>query len=214
VVTIDLAGHGKSGLDRENHAIESYGDDVVSVIKKLKLDPVILIGHSMGGYVNLESARKIPDRVTGLIAADTYHNFEARPLSKEIIESFIKPFKTDFSSATQNFVVNMFPASADSLMVQKIALDMSSAPKDIAINSFENLFSYDPNIALRELNVPIRCINSDRYPVNIEYNRSIAPDFQVSLMEGLGHFVMMEDPDTFNQMLKQTIDELMTLNIN
>ena len=55
-------------------------------------DRITLIGHSMGGYVNLEAVRKIPDRVIGLIAADTYHDFEARPFSNEIIESFIGNF--------------------------------------------------------------------------------------------------------------------------
>lgn len=51
VVTIDLAGHGKSGLDRKTWTMEAFGDDVMAVVKELDLDRVVLIGHSIGGHV-------------------------------------------------------------------------------------------------------------------------------------------------------------------
>ena len=42
VVTIDLGGHGQSGLGRKQWTVQAYGDDVVSVIKKLDLKNVVL----------------------------------------------------------------------------------------------------------------------------------------------------------------------------
>src|SRR6185295_3656082 len=49
VVTLDLPGHGESGQGRKNWSIESYGDDVSTVVTKLNLKRVLLIGSSMGG---------------------------------------------------------------------------------------------------------------------------------------------------------------------
>ena len=63
VVTIDLPGHGESGLDRKDWTIESYGDDVKTVVAKLNLKRVVLIGSSMGGPIAVEAARRMPDRV-------------------------------------------------------------------------------------------------------------------------------------------------------
>src|SRR4051812_45454743 len=37
VVSVDLAGHGESGLGRKSWTIEAFGDDVASVVKKLGL---------------------------------------------------------------------------------------------------------------------------------------------------------------------------------
>jgi pimeloyl-ACP methyl ester carboxylesterase len=37
---------------------------------------------------------------------------------------------------------------------------------------------------------------------------SYALSFEVELMSGVGHFVMMEDPETFNRLLAETADEL------
>ena len=42
VVTIDLPGHGESGLERKKWSIEGYGDDVKTVVTKLKLKRVVL----------------------------------------------------------------------------------------------------------------------------------------------------------------------------
>src|SRR5690606_29537370 len=56
VVTLDLPGHGKSGKDRKHWSIRGFADDVYTLIKKLHLKNVILIGHSMGGDVNLMEA--------------------------------------------------------------------------------------------------------------------------------------------------------------
>ena len=58
VVAIDLAGHGESGLQRTEWTIGQFGADVASVADQLALDDVILVGHSMGGPVALEAARR------------------------------------------------------------------------------------------------------------------------------------------------------------
>ena len=75
VVAIDLAGHGDSGLERKAWTMEAYGEDVVAVVNKLKLQEVILVGHSMGGYVILEAARRLPERIIGLVGVDTLNDF-------------------------------------------------------------------------------------------------------------------------------------------
>src|SRR5690554_2533750 len=54
-VTLDLPGFGKSGKDRRQYSIESYADDIAVVIAKLRLNNVVLIGHSMAGDIILEA---------------------------------------------------------------------------------------------------------------------------------------------------------------
>jgi len=40
VVTLDLPGHGESGLGRKSYSVESFGDDVKRVVTKLNLKRV------------------------------------------------------------------------------------------------------------------------------------------------------------------------------
>src|SRR5215510_15587527 len=71
VVTIDLPGHGESGQGRKHWSIESFADDVNTVITKLKLKRVILVGSSMGGPIALEATRRMPERVVAIVPVDT-----------------------------------------------------------------------------------------------------------------------------------------------
>jgi pimeloyl-ACP methyl ester carboxylesterase len=102
----------------------------------------------------------------------------------------------------------MFPQTADSTLVNRIANDMSSAPSQVAISAMQNLFSYHAFEALKDMNAPIISINCDRYPLNVEETRKHTKSFEVKMMKGVGHFVMLEDPAKFNQLLQESIDEL------
>src|SRR3954466_8079218 len=70
VVTLDLAGHGRSGRERKDWTVAAFGQDVRAVVEALKLPRVVLIGHSMSGNVVLEAAKMMPECVVGIIPVD------------------------------------------------------------------------------------------------------------------------------------------------
>lgn len=74
VVTVDLAGHGLSGANRDEWTLQAYAADVVSVVQKLKPDRVILSGHSLGGFVTLFAALQLEDVMAGIILVDSLHD--------------------------------------------------------------------------------------------------------------------------------------------
>lgn len=65
VVRIDLPGLGASEVLPEM-TVEAMAEAVQAVVETLGLDPFVLIGHSMGGYVGLAYAERHPDRLAGL----------------------------------------------------------------------------------------------------------------------------------------------------
>ena len=138
VVTIDLAGHGQSSKSRKDYTIEAFGKDVAAVAEKLNLNQVILIGHSIGGFVVVEAARQIPERVVCVVGADEFHDIE-KGFNEEDVKGLIAMIEPDFAKGTQGFVRSMFPPDADSELVNWIASDMSSADPQIGINVFRNL---------------------------------------------------------------------------
>jgi pimeloyl-ACP methyl ester carboxylesterase len=206
VVAVDLAGHGESGLGRKEWTMAAFGEDVAAVVNGLGLEKAVLVGHSMGGSVIVEASRKAPGRVVGLVVVDDFVSL-ARPMSPERIESFIGPFEEDFRSHTKGFVeAAMFVPESDQGMVAWISEDMASAPPAVGIDAIRNLLvwygdSADP--ALREVRVPIQLINSDYRTTDLEAAGSygITAVFQ----SGVGHFVMMEDPETFNLLLSEAM---------
>ena len=69
IIAIDARNHGES----EHHDEMNYhlmANDTLQLIKKLDLEKVIVIGHSMGGKVAMTLALSHPDIVDKLIVED------------------------------------------------------------------------------------------------------------------------------------------------
>ena len=207
VVAIDLAGHGDSGRNREKWTIQSYGDDVAAVVKKLDLRRVILVGHSMGGDVIPEAALRLPGRVVGLIWLDTYRKLGAGRTPEEV-EAFAAKFRPNFSEATRDFVRSMFVSTSDPALVERVAVAMSSAPPSVALPSLESAFSYSREMpkTLQQLHLPVIAINPENAPTDVPSLEHYG--VHVIFMPGVGHFLMMEDPKRFNGLLGTAIDRL------
>jgi len=207
VVAIDLGGHGESGLERKSWTMEAFGIDVATVVKKLGLKRVILVGHSMGGDVIAEAARQLHDIVIGLIMVDTYKKLGPGRTPEEV-EAFVAKLSINFKDSTSTLVKSMFIGSSDSSLVNWVAMDMSSAPPAIAVDALRHAFSYSRQMphTLEEIKLPVIAINSDNSPTDVESMKHYG--VQVMIMQNAGHFMMMEDPDRFNRLLKTAIDEL------
>jgi pimeloyl-ACP methyl ester carboxylesterase len=205
-VALDLAGHGESGVGRRDWTMPAFGDDVVAVVEHLRPGDLVLIGHSMGGDVIVETALRLRDRVAGLVWVDTYNTL-GEPQTRDEIEEFVAPFREDFITATRDLVRGMFAPDADADLVDWVAADMSAASPEIAIDALDHAVSNDRDIlaGLRELTAPVVAINPDSWPTDTEALRRHG--VKTVLMSGVGHFLMMENPDTFNRLLGEVIEE-------
>jgi pimeloyl-ACP methyl ester carboxylesterase len=210
VVAVDLAGHGESGAGRELWTIPAFGEDVVAVVKELGLGPMVLIGHSMGGDVIVEAAVRLSSQVLGLVWVDAYRTLGGPPASRDEVENFIAPFRTDFPKATRRFVGGMFPSGSKEELAEWVVSDMAAAPPDVALSALEHAITFEPSIlsSLRVIGRPVVAINPDYKPTDVEALRRYG--VKTVLMSGVGHFAMMEDPETFNRILAETVDNFST----
>lgn len=92
-ICIDLPGHGKSDNFGYVHAMEMMAESVRAVLKQEGLLKVILVGHSMGGYVALAFAELYPDMIKGVslyfssAAADNDEKKANRNRAIKLVES-------------------------------------------------------------------------------------------------------------------------------
>lgn len=66
VVALDLPGHGKDKTPPPQVTLESYVKAVTDVLDTQR-DPVILVGHSLGGIVISQAAENRPEKVKSLV---------------------------------------------------------------------------------------------------------------------------------------------------
>jgi sigma-B regulation protein RsbQ len=208
VVTIDLPGHGQSGVGRKNWSVESYGDDVKTVVTKLDLKRVVLVGSSMGGSIALEATKRMPDRVVAIVPVDTLQNVEER-VPPDQLEAVFKQMQADYKNATTGLMNQyFFSPTTPAAVKERVINEAISRQPDVALAILRAIFSYDSAAGMREVKVPIRAINADRVPTNVEANRKYAPQFDTVIIKGTGHYPMLEDPARFNQMLAEILRNL------
>lgn len=206
VVTVDLAGHGDSGLTRQSWSIASLAGDVVTVIEELQLDCVIVVGHSMGGMVALEVARAVPERVIGVIGVDSLQDSDP-DFNLEELTPLLAGFENDFVTTCDGFVRGMFIAGTDPALVNGIATDMCDGPEEVGQQLMRAYVEYDWPRGFAEAGVPIRSINADLWPTDLEGNRQVA-DYDLTVLPGYGHFLMQEAPDELTKALVETTRDI------
>lgn len=81
VLALDLRGHGRSAWPRPPaYGTEDVASDLLGVIERLRLERVIVAGHSMGGHPAMAFAAWHPDRLARLVVLDTKPRVNVRHL--------------------------------------------------------------------------------------------------------------------------------------
>ena len=209
VVAIDLAGHGDSGVSREAWSMANFGADVSAVADALQLEDIVLIGHSMGGPVALEAARLLQGRVKMVIGADTLSDVSLRYADAQLA-GMLAAMEADFPGTVEGLVrSSFFLPTSDPALIDQIARDMGAAPPAAGIGAFEGFAHwYNEGVerTLADIDVPIRLINSDYRPTNTRAGQALTASFEATMMSGVGHFVMQEDPAQFNAIMAELLN--------
>jgi len=87
-IRFDYSGHGQSSGAFKEGCIGDWADDAAAVITALTNGPQILIGSSMGGWISLLMAKRMPERLAGLIGIAAAPDFtEGYLITKKLIEN-------------------------------------------------------------------------------------------------------------------------------
>jgi len=212
VVAVDLAGHGESGTDRPDWTMPAFGEDVVAVVTGLELPEVVLVGHSMGGDVVVETACRLRPRVRGLVWVDTYPRLDESGSDAAVEQeaaAFMAPFRADFGAATRAFVRRIAGPDADPDLVDWVAEEMAAAPPQIALNAMRHAITNERAAiaGLRDAAVPAVAIN----PADgrIDAGSLARHGVDAIALPGVGHFLMLEDPVGFNRVLDGVVERFL-----
>ncbi len=220
---LDLLGHGDSPkLGSRAYQMEWVLDHFADWMKSLHLtEPAILIGHSLGGYIALEYARRVSAWTRGLVLIDPFYSlsqlrpFLRRTYRRARLSSFIVGstpswmfrFLVDMSSLAMGHSTGALHSLPEKIRVQT-ALDYTRTSPGIynVLNNAQDLSEH-----LSVISIPSLVVWGDR-------DQTLAPASFGKLVNQMphavgkfvhaGHVPHQSNVAEFNQM---TIDFLKTL---
>lgn len=210
VIAVDLPGFGKSGNNRSEWTIASYGEDISTIIQQLNLKKVVLVGFSLGAPIVIEAANKVPDHVIGVVLVDDLHEVEMQipPPMAHFLDSMLMDL---INNPTKEKLVGggFFKKNVDSAFHRVVSILEGASH----IGWRESLAGYMEwqnehcTNSIKSVKAPIIAINSDLQPTNVEAFRKYAPTFKAKIVEDVGHLIMWDNTEEFNRLLEESIQE-------
>nr|WP_315201741.1 alpha/beta hydrolase [uncultured Flavobacterium sp.] len=211
IVQIDLGGHGKSGKSRTNWSSKQYADDINAVLQEINSNKIILIGHSMSGAYVLEASIE-SQKVKSIILVDTLKDLDQKFTYEQAEEYQFTHYRNNFELAVKNILPQyLFVEATPDLVKEKLQNEFLQNESDFAINALKPLYLMDVNKIAQLVTIPVRAINSDASPTNLDNNRKYLKDYDCTIIPKTGHYPMLEKPDEFNEILNNLINELIEL---
>lgn len=202
VVWLDLAGHGDSETNRKNFTMSAFAQDVKSVSDKVGGQKVVLVGHSMGGPIVIETAKLLGEKVIGIVGVDAFYTPLAS-VPEDTKMAFLETMKKDYPAALAETVRSMFTQNANPDLVDLTYKNMLASDQKMGISSLYECIKWNSQKESSELKLfSSKLHNINGAPTGSEK----ALHESVILIAGVGHFVNQVKPNEFNAALEMIIE--------
>lgn len=201
VIAIDLPGHGQSDKPQLAYTMDYFARSVDAVLRDAKVERAVLVGHSMGTPVARQFYRKFPQKTLAIVIVDG----ALRPFGdKKLLEGIIAAFRgPNYLEAGQRMFAGMSGPNLPAEIQQRIQTSFVNTPQYVLVSAMEGMAD-DSIWGQDKINVPVLAVlaKSPFYPPdNEQFFRSIAPNLEYHMWDGVGHFLMMEKPKEFNEVV-------------
>jgi pimeloyl-ACP methyl ester carboxylesterase len=204
LVLIDLPGHGQSDKPQTAYTMDFFAGAVLAVLRAAKVDRAIFIGHSMGAAVLCRVHHQAPEKFAALVSVE---GLLCRPAGTPAeARALVGPFGSpQYLDHARGFISTFFPVPGTEALRDRVMSEMLATPQHVMLSAMLGMFGPDqPDWILQRVNAPVVVINARSPWWNGGYEnyvRSLSPQSDYVVMEGAGHFLMLEKPAEFNATL-------------
>lgn len=206
---IDLPGHGESDKPQVPYPMEFFARGVEAVMADAGVDRAVLVGHSLGGPIVYTYLRLYPEKVKAVVLVDAEVNApQATPAYREAQKvRYAQNVRALSGSAGRKYMASaiehMFSLKTPAAWREQIRAKMLATPEHVRIAAVSSPSQLDPPKPGEVFAMPVLAIQAGPgSDVQSAAMRKIFPNIRIEKWEGHGHFLMVEDPQRFNQALQ------------
>jgi len=199
VIAIDLPGHGQSDKPQVTYSMDLFASAIDAVLRDAGVERAALVGHSMGTPVIRQFYRKYPAKTRALVIVDgSLQPFPNPEAMRQFLDTFRGP---DYKQVAEGVVNSMTAPIKDKAAAAEVKAAMLSAPQHVIVGAFEGMLDESIWKVQDKINVPTLAIMAKQPRWTPEYEkfvRDLAPGVDYQAWEGVSHFLMLDDPQRFN----------------
>lgn len=193
VITPDLPGHGRSS-GRGRTSVPAYADFIAAFVAALDLQHVVLMGHSLGGAIALETALRSPNWLSGLILVGTGARLR-------VIPAILDGMLSNRDHTIDLLCERLFGPGASETLVDQVRTDLLSTDPIVIKGDFSACDQFDVMDRLPAISVPTRVVSATHDqltpPKYGAYLCAHIPQATHTLIQGAGHMVAQEKTADF-----------------
>ncbi|MHB9133073.1 MAG: alpha/beta fold hydrolase [Armatimonadota bacterium] len=211
----DLRGTGKSDVTDGPYTMDLLASDMVALFDHLQIHKAVVMGVSMGAYVAFSMCDRYPERIRGLVLADTRAEADT-PQQAERRRATVDGLRTTGTDILRNRVNDLFAASTHrerpQLVEEMQALVSEANPEGLAQETLGMAIRPDRRDLLPKIKVPVLVICGDEDTVSpcegmMEMANAI-PHAEYATIAKAGHLSPLEQPGAFNALVRNYLLEL------
>jgi pimeloyl-ACP methyl ester carboxylesterase len=194
VLSVDLRGHGQSDKPKTGYSIPTLADDVAYLCQKLGRKNVVLVGHSLGGAVVLETAARHPALASSIVAIEGALLFPApvREGFKPMGEALRGP---GWKKAMREFTDSVYLPNDDPALRQYSYRELDRLPQHVHIGVYEAVMNWDAEQAARACRCPLLYIEGGSGLTDLARLKILCPRLIVGQAVGVSHLAIVGSPE-------------------
>jgi len=206
VITPDLPGYGKSNKAKSHNSIQSMANLLLDCLEEKEIDKFHLLGHSMGGMIVQEMAKKDVDKISKLVCYSTGPRGEMPGRFETVNQSRENLKKNGLEIMARNIAKTWFIKGENAKYFDvciEIGKQTSMEAVDNSLVAFKNWNGVD---ALKNIKNETLIIWGDQdKSYNFEQVQALEKNIENSkliIFKNCAHNVHLEQPDQFNKTIK------------
>jgi len=214
VIAPDLRGFGESDAGAGVTTMAEFADDLHALIEELSTGPVVLIAHSMGGYISFAFLRQYPKLVRGLVLVGTKAGADSAEVAATRRATAEKVQKEGVQVVVNAMAPKMLAAdNRDAGMAAQVRGLMTPSKPAGVIGALLGMAERpDATAELAGISVPTLIITGANDvlipPTESEALARAIQGSQLNIIPNAGHLVAFEQPDKFNHILEQWLQRM------
>jgi 3-oxoadipate enol-lactonase len=206
-LAVDTPGFGKSPYDGRGWSIQRVTEEIATLLRVLKTDPVHVVGISMGGTIAQQLAFDHPELVEKLVLVNTFSVLRPRSISRWIYFRLrLLMVQTVGIPRQANLVARrIFPKPDQEYLRQQLIASISRADPRAYRLAMRSLKDFNSSQKLNLLRMPVLVISGGNDTTVAMLDQQILaqgiPDARHVIIPDAGHGVSVDSYEAFNREL-------------